>query len=47
MINKYGLEYVARLEATKGENRKYSTEYYKKLIKVVRKKMRKYTKNML
>lgn len=41
MINKYGLEYVENLESQKGVFRSYSVEYYQKLIKVVRKKLKK------
>ena len=41
MINKYGLEYVEKLEATRNESRSYSIEYYQKLIRVVRKKIKK------
>lgn len=41
MINKYGLEYVEKLEATRNVIRSYSTEYYQKLIRVVRKKLAK------
>ena len=41
MIDKYSLEYVEKLEANKGVLRSYSVEYYQKLIKVVRKKIKK------
>jgi hypothetical protein len=44
MINKYGLEYVEKLEATKNVTRSYSVEYYQKLIRVVRKKLKKMEK---
>lgn len=40
MINKYGLEYVEGLEATKGVLRSYNVEYYQKLIRIVRKKIK-------
>ncbi len=45
MINKYGLEYVEKLEATRNESRSYSIEYYQKLIRVVRKKIKKMMEN--
>ena len=41
MIARYGVEYVEKLESTKNQTRQYSTEYYQKLIKIVRKKMKK------
>lgn len=41
MIHKYGIEYVEKLEVTKNVIRSYSTEYYQKLIRVVRKKLAK------
>ena len=47
MINKYGLEYVEKLEATKNVTRSYSVEYYQKLIRVVREKTRKLKKNVI
>ena len=47
MINRYGLQYVEKLEATKGELRQYSTEYYQKLISVIRRKTRKLQKTMV
>ena len=40
MIDKYSLEYVEGLEATKGVLRSYSVEYYQKLIRIVRKKIK-------
>ena len=47
MINKYGLEYVEKLESTKIKTVLYSTEYYQKLIRVVRKKIKRLSKNTL
>jgi len=41
MINKYGLEYVEKLESTKGELRSYSVEFYQRIIKILRVKIRK------
>jgi len=41
MIARYGLEYVEKLEATKGELRKYSVDFYTRLIKILRVKIRK------
>lgn len=38
MIEKYGEEYVEALEATKTVHRRYTVEYYQKLIRVVKKK---------
>lgn len=46
MIDKYGIEYVEALEATKTVQRGYSVEYYQKLIKVVRKKLEKVKKKL-
>ena len=43
MIDRYGLEYVEKLEATKNELRGYSIEYYQKLIRVVTKKLKRLT----
>lgn len=40
MIEKYGLKYVENLEATRTINASYSVEYYQKLIRVVRKKIK-------
>jgi len=40
MIKKYGLEYVEKLEATKNIQRTYTVEYYQKLIRVVKKKIK-------
>lgn len=40
MIEKYGEEYVQKLEALQGVTRSYSTEYLLKLIKVVNKKIK-------
>jgi len=40
MIDRYGVEYVEKLESTKGELRRYTVEYYTKLIRVVRKKIK-------
>jgi len=40
MIDKNGLEYVERLEATKGQLRSYSVEYYQKYIRIIRKKIK-------
>lgn len=40
MIDKYGLDYVEKLESIKNTTRSYSTEYYQKLIRVVRKKIK-------
>lgn len=40
MINRYGLEYVEKLESTKNIKRIYTVEYYQKLIRVVRKKLK-------
>lgn len=47
MINRYGLEYVENLEATKTKTVLYPTEYYQKLIRVVRKKIRRLGKSTL
>jgi hypothetical protein len=41
MIKKYGLEYVENLESSRNKTRSYSVEYYQKLIRVVRKKIKK------
>ena len=38
MVDRHGEEYVKRLESTKNQPRKYTVEYYQKLIRVVRKK---------
>jgi len=40
MIEKYGEEYVQKLEALQGVTRSYSTEYLLKLIRVVNKKIK-------
>jgi len=41
MINRYGIDYVESLEAQKGVLRSYSVEYYQRLIKILRVKIRK------
>jgi len=46
MIDKYGLEYVEKLEATKSVLRGYSVEYYQRLIKILRKKIRRVEKKL-
>ena len=47
MVSKYSEEYVIALEATKNVFRSYSVEYYQKLIKVVRKKIKIVEKKMV
>lgn len=46
MINKYGLEYVEKLESKKNETRSYDIDYYVKLIRVVKKKIKKLEKSL-
>lgn len=40
MVNKYGDEYVNKLQLLKGVTRRYSTEYLQKLIKIVSRKIK-------
>lgn len=46
MINKYGLEYVEQLEASKGALKSYSIEYLQRLIKITNKKINILTKSI-
>ena len=46
MIEKYGKEYVDKLNDTKDVLRGYSVAYYQKLIPIVRKKIKKMEKNL-
>jgi 5-methylcytosine-specific restriction endonuclease McrA len=40
MIKKYGINYIEKLEAQHRVSRNYTVEYYQKLIRVVRKKIK-------
>jgi 5-methylcytosine-specific restriction endonuclease McrA len=40
MIKKYGMKYVENLKATKNIRRKYTVEYYQKLIRIIKKKLK-------